>query len=440
MTRILIDKTIIYLAVVFFTFSMYAVYPQSSDGFDRIFDKGIEYERQNKLEKAVEMYRKALKMNKMNNQVKVRLAKVLSWQDKYEEALTILDEVLQDEQYHSEALFRKAQILSWQGKYEESIATYQIYLMKDKDDGDALMGIARVYFWSGQNEKAIDYFNQAINAGADEIDARMNLGKVYLAMGDKVTAKEEFNKVLQLDPGNKEAKRFLIGMRTLKTYEITLLNLIWSIYRDKTLGVTASSGITYHYKQKWDFGFFIENAIIDKTHDLTLSFSTFYRGVQYLYLLGGISLTPNADFSSRFSINLGANYSLKNLFNVGLNFKTEIFPDDTLFTISPELQRYFSDITYVALGYNQYIYKSGYYTGTIGLHLNFEYYDKNPIFVYLIYGGDVEIKDKDRRIFNLGAGISYNFTDNFELSLGYALLGTEYGRTHEISNRFILKW
>ncbi len=61
MTRILIDKTIIYLAVVFFTFSMYAVYPQSSDEFDRIFDKGIEYERQNKLERLLRCTGKPLK-------------------------------------------------------------------------------------------------------------------------------------------------------------------------------------------------------------------------------------------------------------------------------------------------------------------------------------------------------------------------------------------
>lgn len=443
---------IIYLTIFFFTFTMFPVYPQSTDEFDRIFDKGIEYERANKLDRAVEMYRKALEMNKTSNMVKIRLAKVLSWQDNYEEAMTLLEEVLKDEKYHSEALFRKAQILSWQGKYNESLATYQIYLIKEKNDPDALMGIARVCFWSGQNEKAIDYFNQAINAGADEIDARLNLGKVYLNMDDRKTAKEEFNKVLQLDSGNKEAMRYLRDITTLKTYEVSVLNLIWSIFSDKSLGITASPGLTYHYKHNWDFNLLIEGVFIfrNSTNDLTLSFSTYYKGFQNLHLLGGLSLTPDPDFSPGFSTELGVNYSFRYLIVGGFNFKTEVGKyievygtDDTrktLFTLNPELQKYFSDITYVSLDYSQYIYTSGYNTGTIGLKLNLEYYNKNPLYVFLNYGGDVEVEDKDRRIFDIGAGISYTLKEKFEFSLGYALHETGSGRTHQISNNFIIKW
>lgn len=434
---------IFYLTIFLFTYIIFPVYPQSTDELDRIFDKGIEYERANKLDRAVEMYRKALEMNKASNMVKVRLAKVLSWQDNYEDALTLLEEVLEDEKYHSEALFRKAQILSWQGKYNESLAIYQIYLIREKDDFEALMGIARVSFWSGQNEKAIDYFNQAINAGGDEIDARLNLGKVYLNMDDRGAAKEEFNKVLQMDPGNKEAMRFLRDIGTMKTFEVSVLNLIWSIYPDRSSGITASTGLTYHYKHKWDFNLLIEGAFIDQNNDITLSFTTYYRGFQNLYLLGGLSLTPAPDFSPVFSTKLGVDYAFRYLLVGGFNFKTDVFrgdDPDTLFTLQPELQKYFSDITYVSLGYNQYIYATGYNTGTIGLRLNLEYYNMNLLYVFLIYGGDVEVRDNDRRIFDIGAGISYTFREKFEFSLGYALHETEYGSTHQINSNFIVKW
>ena len=225
------------------------------------------------------------------------------------------------------------------------------------------------------------------------------------------------------------------------------MNLIWSIFPDKSSGITASTGLTYHYKHKWDFNLLIEGVFINSTNDLTLSFSTYYKGFQNLYLLGGLSLTPVPDFSPGFSIELGVNYSFRYLLVGGLNFRTEVFrgdAPDTLFTLQPELLKYFSDITYVSLGYNQYIYTSGYNTGTIGLRLNLEYYNKNPLYVFLIYGGDVEVREKGRRIFDIGAGISYTLKEKFEFSLGYALhealRGTDRGITHQISNNFIVKW
>ncbi len=64
----------------------------------------------------------------------------------------------------------------------------------------------------------------------------------------------------------------------------------------------------------------------------------------------------------------------------------------------------------------------------------------NPLYVFLIYGGDVEVRDNDRRIFDIGAGISYTLKEKFEFSLGYALHETEYGSTHQISSNFIVKW
>jgi tetratricopeptide (TPR) repeat protein len=430
----------IQLIIILFLSTAGSIYSQTTEDFDLIFDKGIEYERQNKLKKAEEMYRKALEIDETNNTVKVRLAKVLSWQGNYEDAMIILDKVLEDERHHSEALFRKAQILSWQGKYNESLATYQIYLIKEKNDADALMGIARVCFWTGQNDKAIEYFNLAINAGADEIDARLNLGKVYLVMGNIKKAKEEFNRVLELDPGNAEAVRFLLDIRDMNNYEISPLNVSFFIYPDGNVGITASAMGKYNHKQKWDFSLLLKDTIIARVHDFTVAVSTRYRGIDNLYLLGSLSLTPASRFSPTFSAELGADYALRNLFVGGLSVKTELFPDDTLFILSPVVKKYFSDITYIALMYSHYFYTSEFNTGKIKLHLDLDYYNKNPLYIYVVYGGDVENKIKGKGLIDLGAGITYNFTENYELTLGYAWIDSTHGNTHEIGYRFSIKW
>ncbi|MCK5571058.1 MAG: tetratricopeptide repeat protein, partial [Spirochaetes bacterium] len=290
------------------------------------------------------------------------------------------------------------------------------------------------------NENAIEYFNLAIEAGADEIDARLNLGKVYLAMGDKQRAKEEFNSVLEQDPGNEEAVRFLLDIRAMVNYEISPLNVSCYIYPDGNVGIAASAGGTYYHKQLWDFTLLLKDTIIERVHDFTVAFSTQYRGIDNLYLLGRLSLTPASRFSSTCSAELGADYALRNLFVGGLNIKTDIFPDDTLFILSPEVKKYFSDITYLSLKYSHYFYTSGYNTGKIKLHLDFDYYNKNPLYIYAIYGGDVESKIKGNRFVDLGAGITYNFTEKYELALGYGLINSAHGITHEIGYRFRIKW
>ena len=48
----------IQLIIVLFLSTAGFIYSQTTEDFDLIFDKGIEYERQNKLKKAEEMFKK----------------------------------------------------------------------------------------------------------------------------------------------------------------------------------------------------------------------------------------------------------------------------------------------------------------------------------------------------------------------------------------------
>ncbi len=434
------NHIIVSTSIFFIICLPFLIYGQQTDDMDKLIDKGIQYERENKLDQAIEVYRRALEKDRTNLLVKVRLAKVLSWKNEFDEALDLLEEVLQEDNLHSEALFRKAQIVSWQGKYKEAIATYELYLMKEKDDADGLMGIARVSFWAGENERAIKYFNDAIRAGADQVDARIDLSKVYLAMNEIDKAKGELNVVLSIDPENSEAIRLLKGIRTKKVVEIQPVGLSWDIYEDKNVGVTLSRGLTYHYRQKWDFFFYYENFAVNSKHDVNIDISAVYMGISNLYLLGGFSFKPHTDLTQTVGAQLGAHYSFKDLFTAGIVFEADIYENETLFTIRPEFEKYFNDISYILLRYNQYIYSTGYLTANFGLHLNLNYYKDNVIFADFSYGGDVEIKDRDRRVFEFGLGTSYNFTDNFVVTLSYGWLESEYGRTHKVAFYPLIKW
>jgi len=407
---------------------------------EQLMDIGIRYEHEDKLNKAIEIFKQALTIDPENTLLKVRLAKILSWRGIYDEALKYLDEVLQKTPNHPEALFRKAQILSWQGKYNEAIATYQIYLLEEKNDADALMGIARVCFWSGKYEKAIKYFNQAISAGGDKIDAYLNLGKIYLATNNKEKAKEMFIKVLEIDPKNKDAKRYISGIKTLKTYEIEPLTFRWYFYTDGNMGVATNSSILYHYLQKMDFLFKFENISINGNCDQKFSGGITYMGIDNLYLGTEFKVTYDPDFSERYFGEINLHYSFKNIITPGIIIDLYKFSNETMIAIRPEIQKDFSDISYARIRFNQYLFSDNYKASTIELYIQFEYYNKNAIFLTATYGGDSEIKNPERRIFDFGFGISYDITDNIGFQLGYGWLETQYGKTHELIWQNTVKW
>jgi len=421
---------------------------QTSQEVERLVDEGIMYERQNRLDEAIEIYRRVLELDPENILVKVRLAKVLSWKNNFEEALSILNSVLQQVPEQSEALFRKAQILSWQKNYSESIEAYKKYLQIKKDDADALMGIARVYFWSGRYEDAINYFNRAVQAGANEVEARLELGKVYLAMNNTTLAKEQFIKVIELDPDNKDAKRFLKGIPALITFELIPVAFSWDIYPDSSLGITASSSLTYHHKQVWNISLLYEDTATGGFHDQTFTLTNVFMGIHNLYMLGSFFYTPEPDFSPETGGEVGATLSIQGGFGAGVYISADLYREapagviqnDTLFAIKPEIVKYFGDLNFILIRYNHYLYTSGYSTSTLNLSMNMEYYEKNILYAGFTYGGDVETRNKERRIFEIALGISCNVTENLELFFYYSLIETQYGKTNQIKFNPLIKW
>ncbi len=421
---------------------------QDAYEIDRLIDRGVQFERENKLQQAIDTYRRVIELDPENVLVHIRLAKVLSWTNQYDEALAILDEVLAQNPEQPEALFRKAQILSWQGRFDESIELYEAYLEREPDHPEGLMGLARVYFWSGSNEQAIEYFGKAIEAGADEVDARINLAKVYLAMGNNDQAEQELQTVLSIYPDHEEAKRLLEGIPKLYTFEYVPLEFILYIFPDNSPGYNFSTSFTYHHRQRWDFIAAYELEYISDTFDHTIIFTTVYMGVPGLYLLAGGEVTPGADFSPMGTANLGINYTFGNFIGTGLHFRADVYGDaplssiqnQNLYEIGPEIFKYFGDITHVKLTYSHFFLSNGYNTWKLGIGITFDYFKENAIFAGMAYGGSVEVQDETRRVLEIDLGIGYRITKKLDLGLSYAYIDTQYGQTHQIGFRPVLRW
>jgi tetratricopeptide (TPR) repeat protein len=432
-------KTLFFFSVLFFMLPSVLLFAQTGD-IDRLIDNGIRQEREGNIDEAAATYKKILEKDPDNMMIKVRLAKILSWKNEFDEALALLEDVLQKNPDQPEALFRKAQILSWKGEYKESIAVYRHYLDIKKDNPEALLGLARVYFWSGRYDEAIRYYTEALENGADESAVLLDLGKVYLALNKREKAREMFERVLEINPENREAERFIKGMQLEKTYEAAPVNTRIDIYPDDTVEVTYWSEFIYHPENKWDLVFGFEHTRLLDMTDTGIYFTGVFRGVKGLYLRQGLEVIPEPDFSPLLKTDTGINYTFGTILGAGLSFKTEIYTGETLFTISPELRKDFTDLTWVGLKYNFYIYTTGYYAGKLEMILNLEYVENSDLFLKAVYGGDVEVRDPARRVFDFAAGISFNLTESMETSLSYAWIETLYGRSSELSWSNYIRW
>ena len=85
-------RRVLLLGIISMLFFQPSLFAQETEEIERMIEKGIEYEREGKLRQASDMYKEILTKDPNNIMVKIRLAKILSWQNEFNEALNILDE------------------------------------------------------------------------------------------------------------------------------------------------------------------------------------------------------------------------------------------------------------------------------------------------------------------------------------------------------------
>lgn len=102
-------------------------------------------------------------------------------------------------------------------QYLEAITQYSAALELSPDYGSARHNISQCYVALGRTEgkinknlpKALEYFNRALEYSPDDIEIYLNLGTTYGLMRRNEEAIARFEKVLQIDPDNRVALKYL---------------------------------------------------------------------------------------------------------------------------------------------------------------------------------------------------------------------------------------
>ncbi len=96
--------------------------------------------------------------------VRVTLARVLSWSGKLEESSALYREILQAQPHNLDAALGLAQVAAWQGRSAEALAQFDELLRTSPDNREAQLGKAQVLSWSGRSQEAIPLLEEMLKA------------------------------------------------------------------------------------------------------------------------------------------------------------------------------------------------------------------------------------------------------------------------------------
>ena len=440
-----------FLIIIILISGFEALYTQNiyeNRDVDRLIERGIKLERDNNIHEAVKIYRQVLEIDGKNFLALIRLAKLLSWTENMDEALVILDRLEKDYPENTETYFRKAQVLSWKKRYDESISYYKKFLSMEEGDLDGIMGLGRVYFWSKNYKQAIEYFNLAIEKNFSVTEARLNLAKIYFNMNDSEKAEEILLIILEDDPENPEAKELYATLPQFMKFEVSPSVVKMDFYEGGDFGIKLSPFLNYRMNEIWDLRVKYDFLSADSKSDSIFSAGATFKGIKKLTIAADISAAIDPELTEAWKFAGQGNYSINRNIGGGLTVEHLIFrdinnpvqSDENLTILKPSFSYYFTDISYTTIQYIEYMYGSGFNTSAVSLSIVLEYYNKNALSFAVTYGGDYESMDKDRKLFEAGGGISYLFTNNFQLGIGYTHIESEYSTTNQVIISPLIRW
>ena len=181
-----------------------------------LVDLGRAYEKNEKLDKAIESYQEATKLNEHYAAAFLRLGAALRRNQKFAEAETALNQanrlfdMSNEVEGTTEVLVQRGLLLSQQGKVSEAQAQLQQALersvaLENQDQRiRALQQLSNTWIGAGDAAKAREYSQQATQLaqanGMENLTTAglIEIGNSYFLKGDHVEAEKNFNEALRL--------------------------------------------------------------------------------------------------------------------------------------------------------------------------------------------------------------------------------------------------
>ena len=133
----------------------------------RLLELGQRREVEQRYPEAAAAYREALAVRPGNDEIRTRLARVLSWHGGQEEAASLYRDVLARHPDDQETRAALARVLSWQRRFDEARELYAQALQADPKNLEARRGLAEVAHWQGNRADALARYEALVTETHD---------------------------------------------------------------------------------------------------------------------------------------------------------------------------------------------------------------------------------------------------------------------------------
>jgi tetratricopeptide (TPR) repeat protein len=177
------------------------------------YNLGNAYRDKGLPDKAIEQYLTAVRLKPDYAEAHNNLGNVYRAKGSTEKALEHLEAALKLKPYKAEIHYNLGNAYVSEGLTERAIEHYDSALRLKPDYVSAHNNIAAAYLSKNMVEKAVEHYRAALGLNPGHVKAHYNLGLIHFIKGDMDAARREFQAVLWIDPENRDARRYLEGMK-----------------------------------------------------------------------------------------------------------------------------------------------------------------------------------------------------------------------------------
>ena len=210
----------IILSLVFFVFQVLPVSsagqnPVSASKIKNLFEKSVQFFKQNQYAKAIELLNEASAIDNSNYVIYYNLGTIYFKLKKYDEAINNLISSVKYNPDHQESFYNLGLCYLFKNEYVKAADYFKRSIELNQYDIEAHINLGLAYKNLKQYESAEIEYQKALQIDGDNIAALINLAAIFKIRNDTDKAINFYNRVLKIEPGNTEA-----------LYNLTIINNI----------------------------------------------------------------------------------------------------------------------------------------------------------------------------------------------------------------------
>ena len=174
---------------------------------------GEAYAYQQDVSQAIEALERAVTLKFSDLDMHRRLAHLYSQNRKYYgKCIQECEYILNQDPDDDEIRLLMARVLSWKEDYDKSLVLYEEYLQRKGHDQDIYLEMIQVKIYSARADEVVMDLKHALDEKPDDLDTRLALAQAYEAQKNHDLAMKEYLMVLKEEPKNAHAHLGLAAM------------------------------------------------------------------------------------------------------------------------------------------------------------------------------------------------------------------------------------